>query len=90
MVFIGLKYCGGCASRFDRVALVAQLRESLSKKALFTSYEDEKAKLILIVCGCESACVNTDQFEEKEIFRIFKPEHSKAFKEKIRSMEQAD
>lgn len=87
MLKVGLKYCGGCSVRFDRVALVSEIKELLSLNAEFLSHEDENLDLVLIVCGCESACVNIDDFEGRETFVIFKPEHSKTFVEKIKAME---
>lgn len=89
MLRIGLKYCGGCSEQFNRTALVSDLKKALSKCAAFVSYEDP-CDIILIVCGCESACVDTGQFKNKDVFVIYKEEHAQAFLEKIRSMEQAE
>ena len=53
---VGLKYCGGCRSGYDRVGLVKAVRERLGKKVEFTAADDEGAEMILIVTGCATAC----------------------------------
>ncbi len=59
---IGVKYCGGCGPKFDRVALVERIRNALSESWQFVSWEDKTADRILIVTGCETACVDPDPF----------------------------
>jgi len=88
MLFVGLKYCGGCSSRFDRVALVSEIKERLKGKIEFVHYENLKAGLILVVCGCESACVNLEEFSAEDVFIIFKKEHAEEFIKKIKSMDR--
>lgn len=89
MLRIGLKYCGGCSAQFDRVALVTEIKKRLSQEIVFVSFMDKDADLILVVAGCESACVDLTQFEGKEVFVIFRKEHAETFVEKIRSMESS-
>jgi hypothetical protein len=60
---IGVKYCGGCNPMYDRVALVERMERTLEKKAEFVSYAQENLDLVLVVCGCETACVDADAFK---------------------------
>ncbi len=64
---IGVKYCGGCGPKFDRVALVERLRTMLFDSWEFVSWEDEAADHILIVVGCETACVDQGPFVNKDV-----------------------
>jgi len=60
---IGVKYCGGCNPSYDRVALVKRMEKTLVKKAEFISFQEENVDLVLVVCGCETGCVDTRVFE---------------------------
>ena len=64
-VKVGLKYCGGCNPTFDRVAFVRDLTASLDFAAQWVSFEDENISCLLIVSGCEVACPNPKEFENK-------------------------
>ncbi|MDY0360835.1 MAG: hypothetical protein RBR08_05225 [Desulforegulaceae bacterium] len=88
MLFAGLKYCGGCSPMFDRTALVLEIKERLKGKIEFVHYENPDARLILVVCGCESACVDVEQLLAEDVFIIFKKEHAEAFIKKIESMDR--
>jgi hypothetical protein len=57
---VGLKYCGGCRSRYDRVALVEDLRGRLAEKIEFVPVDSADAEEILIVCGCPAACARAE------------------------------
>lgn len=52
---IGVKYCGGCNPRYDRVAFVKKLENDFPEHR-FTSAQEGDADLILVVCGCKAAC----------------------------------
>ncbi len=59
---IGLKYCGGCNPRYDRVLAAEYLKHELQGLVSFVSYEDPEVLLILIIAGCETACVDRSNF----------------------------
>jgi hypothetical protein len=70
VVKVGLKYCGGCNPTFDRVALVMDLVASLDVAVQWVSYEDKDILRLFIVNGCEMACVEPKEFEDKRL-KIF-------------------
>jgi hypothetical protein len=70
VVTVGLKYCGGCTPRFDRVAFVQRLQTHFSGRVRFVPYNDERAGHILVVTGCQSACVDLAPFEGKIIHLV--------------------
>lgn len=55
---IGIKYCGGCNPRYDRVQIVSRLREDFPGLELFPAREDSPADLIVVICGCGVQCAN--------------------------------
>ncbi len=69
---LGLKYCGGCSSRYDRVAWVDELKEKTAGKIEFVAYDDPRAEAILVVMGCESACVDLTPFRDKPHYLIWR------------------
>ncbi|MTI65101.1 MAG: hypothetical protein FH753_00670 [Firmicutes bacterium] len=66
---IGVKYCGGCNSRYDRVKFLQTI-----KKQYPFNYYNAKANveyhILLVICGCFSCCVNLEgfRFKHKLIF----------------------
>lgn len=55
---VAVKYCGGCNCGYDRGAMVESLRREFPAAA-FTNAESQDGihpDLVLVVCGCSSAC----------------------------------
>ena len=62
---IGVMFCGGCNSYYDRRKLYQSLCQELGKLAQFTpsSYlTNEQFDLVLIINGCPSVCLTTIDF----------------------------
>ena len=67
---IGLKYCGGCNPAYDRVALVKALATRLAGQVQLVPYSDPSVRNIrdiLIVAGCQSACVDLAPFAGRRV-----------------------
>lgn len=69
---LGLKYCGGCSARFDRVELAEAIKERLGSLVEWVSHGDPRAEHLLVIAGCESACVDLEPFKGKNIHMIFR------------------
>ncbi|MDP3386849.1 MAG: hypothetical protein Q8S24_06415 [Eubacteriales bacterium] len=54
---IGIKFCGGCNPRFDRLEFVSQIKKTLTYHT-YRPYLEGTSDLTLVVCGCKRACVN--------------------------------
>jgi len=67
MLRIGLKYCGGCNPHYDRVALVEKITRVLSGKVEFVAWDKEDLSTILVVAGCNTACLDWTPFEGRGI-----------------------
>jgi len=63
---IGVKYCGGCNSRYDRTDVLSKL-----KKYLGDGHDIEVATegiiydIVIILCGCTSACASHQKLQAK-------------------------
>ena len=67
---LALKYCGGCSARYDRVELAQAVRERLGSLVEWTGHDDPGAGHVLVIAGCESACVDLKPFAGKTIHLI--------------------
>jgi hypothetical protein len=72
---VGIKYCGGCRSGYDRVALVDELRDRFAEKMEFVPADSEDAEEILVVCGCPSACAKVES--SRPLYTITSPADAK-------------
>ena len=64
---IGIRYCGGCNSSYDRKKLVSSLIEELdSSFNIEIAKEIEIYELIILVCGCANCCVSHEKYNSKK------------------------
>lgn len=54
---VGLRYCGGCNPRYDRVAAVEELRARFPRLDFRPAGPGQN--LTLVVCGCSARCAET-------------------------------
>lgn len=75
---IYVKYCGGCNPRYDRVK---ELNNLLRKHSgINVSYDCEGSfDIAVIICGCESACVDVDSLKFSKIFWLKNKDDFKKF-----------
>ena len=57
---IGIRYCGGCNSRYDRVALAKRLMAVLPEYDFVGTEEGGTYAAVVILHGCLSRCTKTD------------------------------
>lgn len=62
---VAVKYCGGCNCSYDRVALVEQLRRRFPAISIVNAESQDgiPPDLVLVICGCSSACASHDHLE---------------------------
>ncbi len=61
VVKIGLKFCGGCNSGYDRIAAVERLKREYGERIEFVSGDDPACSGLLVMAGCKTACVQVDE-----------------------------
>jgi hypothetical protein len=76
---IGLKYCGGCNPRHDRVAAAAQIKQRLEGRVEFVPHDDEDAEGILIIAGCPTVCVDRAPFGDRPVWTVASAEDAERF-----------
>lgn len=57
---IGVRYCGGCNPRYDRVSFVKQLERTFPEILFLPAQRGESYTAVLLVCGCLSQCVSRE------------------------------
>lgn len=66
---IGVKYCGGCNPRFDRILEVKKVMERYPQEEFELLNVKKQYDRVLLVCGCERTCLRfrQDLPQEKSI-----------------------
>ena len=70
---VGIKYCGGCNPRYDRAASDRTLCARHPDWEWEYAQEGVLYDLLLVVGGCASCCARYDQYQYKEICKIWEP-----------------
>lgn len=68
---IGLKYCGGCNCHYARIKEVEKLKKALPQHTFSYVAEHTVYDLVLLICVCMTACVETEGIGAKE-FRFLR------------------
>lgn len=63
---IGIKYCGGCNPRYDRVAEVNRLKAEFPKAEFVTASLHPDCDIVIVVCGCFAQCADQTGLKAKE------------------------
>ena len=67
---IGIRYCGGCNPRYDRVAAVERLQRDFPQYRWELAEADTEQSLRILVCGCEAACVSAEDLRDAPLLSI--------------------
>jgi hypothetical protein len=55
-VRIGVKYCGGCNPRYERVEMIERVRSSTGDRLSLIRHDQENLDGLITVNGCPRAC----------------------------------
>lgn len=68
----GIKYCGGCNARYDRIKLFEKLQKKFSKDSFEYIREDQIYDHLIVICGCPSRCADISSIQVKgDTFKIY-------------------
>ena len=72
----GVRFCGGCNSKYDRGAAYELIKQNLQDEIQFEyAHEDKIYDILLIIGGCTSCCASYDAYIAKRgIIKIWQPE----------------
>ena len=87
---IGLKYCGGCAPRYDRVSQVRAIEKELHGLISLHPTDAMHLEAVLVVAGCPTCCVEVQGFHPLPILRIRSEADARRFIDDIRSEPSRD
>lgn len=63
---IGVKYCGGCNSGYDRAAFLEKIKLGCSDNFNFKNVnENTEFDFIIVLCGCKAVCANYRSIKSK-------------------------
>ncbi|GHV63403.1 hypothetical protein AGMMS49587_13310 [Spirochaetia bacterium] len=61
---LGVKYCGGCNTHYDRTALVKRIQDDFpSIQIEYGDSSTDGIDLLLLVCGCPVRCIAEEAAE---------------------------
>ena len=63
---VGLRFCGGCNPRYDRVAAANRLRTQLPNAEFCPAAPGQG--LVLVVCGCSARCADTSDLSGELLY----------------------
>jgi hypothetical protein len=70
MIRIGVKYCGGCDPKYDRLSLVNKLETQFSGRVEFFPFKGQDVDFVLVVNGCRRACAEISRYSELKTWTI--------------------
>jgi hypothetical protein len=53
---IGIKYCGGCNTTYERVGMVERIQSRLEGRFLFLRHDQKNLDGLLVINGCARSC----------------------------------
>ncbi|MEW6441282.1 MAG: hypothetical protein AB1640_10155 [bacterium] len=64
---VGLKFCGGCNPSYDRVGYVRRVQEWTAGRIEWVPFDAGGFDTVVIVTGCDKACVEGIEWEEQGV-----------------------
>ena len=76
---IGIKYCGGCNSRYDRTKEVHAFIKRFPNHTYIYNAEEEICDICLLVCGCMTGCASSEGIAAMRFISLCTPQQFAAF-----------
>ncbi len=70
MTKIGIKYCGGCNPKYDRVAFANRVKEQYRHCEVKAVNSNETFDCVVVVSGCHAACASLKDINTRKGFVI--------------------
>ena len=81
---VGVRYCGGCNPRYDRVAAVRELERRFSWVRFVPAGAEETRQALVVLCGCTARCAAADPAVPAErLLLCTGPEELPALRERL-------
>ena len=72
---IGIKFCGGCNPRYNRIQCVEKIKAKFPEHSYVTQKDKKICDIWLIICGCSRSCADSEDLislKKKFILKSFK------------------
>jgi len=64
--YCGVKFCGGCNPRYDRVEALEKIKATFDGKVNFDyAKENVNYDVLLVIGGCTNCCASFEQYKAK-------------------------
>lgn len=70
-VKVGIRYCGGCNSRYDRGAMVKRIIKKHPEWDAGVAREGIDYDLLLVIGGCSACCAAYEQFSARQVRKLW-------------------
>ena len=70
VIKIGVKFCGGCQSRYERGSLYEKIRDELTDVSFEYANFDKVYDILLVISGCPIKCADIKGYKSKIIINI--------------------
>jgi len=67
---VGIKYCGGCRTFFDRKVEVERTVDAVQDVSFQNAADYGSYDALLVVCGCNSLCADVSKYNAGKIIYI--------------------
>ena len=88
---IGVKYCGGCNERYDRMGTFRKIVQDCSPDTEFvpvSGKENEIFDFIIVVSGCQAQCADISKLKSRNgIFGLYQDADPQKAVDRIRELE---
>lgn len=71
---VGVKYCGGCNPRYDRVAAARRLEAAFPALTFTPALPGVCYDALLVLCGCTARCADLTGLEGRNVLALCAPE----------------
>lgn len=88
MTKIGIKYCGGCNPKYDRVAFANRVKEQYRHCEVKAVNSNETFDCVVVVSGCHAACASLTDISTSMGFVIVRENNLSETSKQIEAIKQ--
>lgn len=75
---IGVKFCGGCQSRYDRGDVFENIKKNIENVSFEYVNSSDFYDILLVISGCHIKCAEIQNYKAKKIVNIDSENHKDA------------
>lgn len=83
---VGIKYCGGCKSQFDRIAVIEKIKANNKDLDFHYVNKEDHYDFIIVVQGCGVACADIADLKTERGFLEIKDDNMEDIQTRLESL----